>query len=405
MWRSMRRWIDWVLDELLPLVRTRRSGFTVHVGYDAGGQTHAQVPVPWSAEAVVVEVVLRLPLVARRKSDFTLRVPNSSPLIAESIRPDTDERHRITFRAPVPGHATVAEFQWKSQPVATIPIPVLTVNEFLSGLTLTNTTVVVRLGAQSLPTQSFVVEGCKGLVASTVLQSTHPLVPLTDLGLSVEFTNERTGNVYSASVPLTAAQRASMHTVVTVVCPRVPRRPGSWRVVWKAGARVLAATRVEAIAARRFENGVRLLDTRFAVADDGDPLRLVRIPPSLGAHTRMGPCFLVSGTEAGAAGLCRLAVFAVLPGVAPAAQLLEELVLITDAPTVFAPGLVESADLTRISAFELRLNGRVLGTVALSPVPHATLTAEGGFKPPQDFDWSAAAEDNLLKRLGQLGGQ
>jgi hypothetical protein len=102
--------------------------------------------------------------------------------------------------------------------------------------------------------------------------------------------------------------------------------------------------------------------------------------------------------------VCRFAVFAVLPSAAQAVPLLEEDVVVTDAPTVFAPGLVESVDLLRISAFELRLSGRVLGAVALSPVPHATLTAEGGFKPPQDFEWSAAAEDDLMKRLGRLGG-
>ena len=404
MWRSMRRWIDWVLDELLPLVRTRRSGFTVHLGYDAGGQTHMEQPVPWSADAAVVEVVLRLPLAARRKGDFSLLVSGHSPIPAEAIRPDTEECHRISFRFPVPALSTVAELQWKQQPVAPIPISILAADDFLSGLTLTNTTIAVRLGLQTLPIHSFVVEGCKGLIASTIVQSTHTLAPLIDLGLSVEFTNERTGHVYTAAVPLAASQRESRQSLCTAVCPRVPRRPGSWLVRWKAGDRVLSVARIEAVAARRFEDGVRLLDTRFAVADDAGPLRLVRLPPSVGAHTRVGPCFLIAGSEAGTAGLCRFAVFAVLPGVPQAAQLLEDVVLVTDAPTVFAPGLVESPDLSRISAFELRLNGRVLGTVALSPVPHAALTAEGGFKPPHDFDWTPAAEDDLLKRLGQLGG-
>jgi hypothetical protein len=77
---------------------------------------------------------------------------------------------------------------------------------------------------------------------------------------------------------------------------------------------------------------------------------------------------------------------------------------VTDAPTVFAPGLVDSADLVRVSGFELRSNGRVLGVAALSPVPPATLTAEGGFKPPRDFAWTPAAEDELQERLGRLGG-
>jgi len=56
-----------------------------------------------------------------------------------------------------------------------------------------------------------------------------------------------------------------------------------------------------------------------------------------------------------------------------------------------------------MGGFELRLNDRVLGTASLSPVPPATLTAEGGFKPPPGFTWTAAAEEELMNRLGRLG--
>jgi len=404
MWRLIKRWIDWVRDELLPLVRTRRSGFTVHVGYEACGLTHPEPPVPWSADAVVVGVVLRLPLAARRKSDFTLLLPGIRPVPAESLRPEADGFHRITFRFPVPNLSTICELQWKQQTIAPVIIPVLTINEFLSGLTLSNAAVAVRLGVQTVQAQYFVADRCKGLIASVVVHSLHPLVPLADLGFVAEFTNERSGKVFTVPVPLTAAQRSSKEAILTAVCPRIPRRPGVWRVTWRAGDRMLAVSHVEAISAQRFEVGVRLLETRYALVESGVPMRMIRGLPPLALSTRAGPCFLIEGSEKWTAGLCRLSLFAVLPGAPHRAQLLEEEVLITDAPTVFAPGLIESADLVRISAFELRLNERVLGVIPLSLVPHATLTAEGGFKPPQEFDWSLAAEDDLIKRLNQLGG-
>jgi hypothetical protein len=123
----------------------------------------------------------------------------------------------------------------------------------------------------------------------------------------------------------------------------------------------------------------------------------------LGTVERIGPCFLVASGESGTAGLCRLTVFAVSPGSSSPTRLLDQEVLITDAPTPFTPGLLEVEDLARVGSFELRLNGRVLGTASLSPVPPATLTAEGGFKPPPDFPWTAAAEDELQERLGRLG--
>jgi hypothetical protein len=78
-------------------------------------------------------------------------------------------------------------------------------------------------------------------------------------------------------------------------------------------------------------------------------------------------------------------------------------VLITDAPTAFAPALYSTADLSRAGGFELRLYKRVLGTISLSPVPPATITSEGGFKPPPNFTWTVTAEEELLDRLGRLG--
>lgn len=404
MWRWVRRWTDWVLDDLLPLVRTRRSSFVVRVGHDTGGRTRLELPVPWAADAAVVEVVLRLPPAARRKVDFTLQFPNAPRVAAEAVRPEADDRHRITFRFPVPPTSVIAELQWKHQAVAPIPVPVLTANEFLAGLSLSGAAVSVRLGAQAVAASRFVPAGCRGLVATATLDSLHSLAPLADLGLSVEFTSERTGSTRVVPVPVTAEQRAGKQLLAVAVCPKVPRRPGGWLVRWRAGGRVLAEDRLEAVPARRFGAGVRLLDTRFTVTDATGAVRVLRQAPALGQYGRVGPCFLVAGSEAGAAGVCRFAVFAVLPAAGQTVPLLEEDVVVTDAPTAFAPGLVEATDLMRISAFELRLDGRVLGAVALSPVPPAALTAEGGFKPPPDFEWSAAAEDDLMKRLGQLGG-
>ena len=77
---------------------------------------------------------------------------------------------------------------------------------------------------------------------------------------------------------------------------------------------------------------------------------------------------------------------------------------ITDGPTPVAPGMLPMSELKHASAFELRVKGRVLGVLPLSPVPSATFTAEGGYKPPPEFTWSAAAEDELSDRLARLMG-
>jgi hypothetical protein len=405
MWRWMRRWADWVRNDLLPLSRARRGGCVVQVRYEAAGRTHHDLPVPWSADAVTVEVQLRLPPAARRKTDFTLRFPDGERIPAEAVRQDAFDRHRVVFRFPVPRSTAPGELLWKSRVVAPVAVPVLTAEAFLGGLAVAAPALLVRLGGQTVAARVFVPDRHRGLLASAVLRAPHRLAPVGDLGLVVVFRNERTGRSFEVPVPLTAEQRGATEAVVTAACPKLSRRPGAWSAVWRVGGRELAARRVEAIPARRFEDSVRVADARFAVADKAGAVRVVRQPPAPGAADRLGPCFLVASAEPGAVGLCRLGVFAVGPGDPRPALLVDQEVLVTDAPTVFAPGLLGTADLARVGGFELRLNGRVLGSASLSPVPPATLTAEGGFKPPPDFTWTAAAEDELQERLGRLGNQ
>ena len=82
--------------------------------------------------------------------------------------------------------------------------------------------------------------------------------------------------------------------------------------------------------------------------------------------------------------------------------LLDQDVLITDGPTMVAPGTVEAADMPQVTGFDLCLRGRVLGTLSMCPAPTAAFTSEGGFKAPNDYAWSAAAEDELNDRLAKL---
>jgi hypothetical protein len=68
-----------------------------------------------------------------------------------------------------------------------------------------------------------------------------------------------------------------------------------------------------------------------------------------------------------------------------------------------APGTLEVGDLGGVSAFDLRHGSHSLGLLALSPVPTAAFTSEGGFKGPVgDFLWTPAADEELSERLNRL---
>ena len=75
MWRWIRHWRDWAMSEIVIPRRLAAQPQGLYFRSEKGGLTLENQPVPWSAEAVVVEALLRLPPSARRRGDFTLRVP------------------------------------------------------------------------------------------------------------------------------------------------------------------------------------------------------------------------------------------------------------------------------------------------------------------------------------------
>jgi hypothetical protein len=91
-----------------------------------------------------------------------------------------------------------------------------------------------------------------------------------------------------------------------------------------------------------------------------------------------------------------------VPGAVRSPLLLEQEVLVSDGPAVVAPGTLDAADLAGVSGFDLSVGGVSLGQLPLRPMPVASFTSEGGFAPPEEYTWSAAAEEEMNERLGRL---
>jgi hypothetical protein len=402
MWPWIKRWRDWAMHDLWPMHRTGPQPQALHYSYEKAGLTVHDQPVPWNAEAVLVEVRLRLPPTARQKNDFQLRLPGSISIGPEHLRKDEhDDCHRLTFRLPPLPHSVTAEVLWRRCHLGQMTLPVLSRDEFVQHLRLEMPTLFVRLGDQSVACQTFVSTQCQGLLASVVLLSPFSLLPLLDLGLSVEFRSER-GSTYRVPAQLCSSQLAGRQALVTVVPRRFPRRIGAWSATWLLGEEPLVTQRVRAISQRQFQRSLRIADTRFVFQSAKSGVSVRRQVPTLQAGDRVGPCFLVASREPGMAGLCPLQVRAVVPGAVQQPLLTEQQVLVTDGPTVVAPGTLDAADLEQVTGFELRLKQQVLGVLSLSPAPSATFNGEGGFKPADQFLWSAAAEEELNERLARL---
>lgn len=401
MWPWIRRWQNWAMHDLWNLTRSGLQPKTLHYSFEKAGLLLHDQPVPWNAEAVVVEALVHLPNnLAGQKSEFKLRVSGGQPILAESLRCHGEDKTRLHFRFPPPPRSAVLEILWRERRLGTLTLPVLTQDDFLTNLRLQLPTLFVRIGEQHVACQTFVANQCRGLVASAIITSPTSLVPLLDLGLRLEFRSEK-GVVHATPAQLCSSQLIDRQALVAVVPRRVPKRIGSWTAVWMVGDRPLISQRIRAIGQRAFHRSLRVSDSRFVLQRVDGELKVSRHLPPLEEVARAGPCFLVSSKEPGMAGYCTLQTRAQVSG-SQAPQLQEQEILITDGPAVVAPGTIGARDLEHVTAFELKLKRESLGLLPMTPVPAATFTSEGGFKATGDFAWSVSADEELNDRLARL---
>jgi hypothetical protein len=403
MWHWMRHLGGWAMRKLPLRVRARMHRHGLFFSYEKAGLVLAGWPIPPNADCVLIEAVLRLPISARRKEEFSLIVGSGTPVHPETLRHDEHDDHfHLFFRIPTPTENSMANLIWRNHSLGQLQLPVVGVDQIINTVKLQSPTLFVRVGTQNVACRSFVSTQCRGLLAAAVLTSEVPLASLVDLGLRAEFVNETSNQQYVVPVQLSSSQLACRQTMVTAEPPKVPRRVGVWSVRWKLGERLLHTHHLRAIGNTTFQRSLRMTDARFVVEPIDGPIYVRRQVPNLNECRRVGPCFLLASTQEGIAGLCHLEVVACVPGSMQMPVLLAQDLLITDGPTVFAPGTIDAAELAQVNAFELRLNGRSLGSLPLRPVPQATFTSEGGFIPPGEFVWTSAAEEELNERLARL---
>src|SRR5260370_7024965 len=135
MWPWIKRWRDWAMNELWPLNRLGQQPQALHFSYEKAGLTIHEQPIPWNAEAVLVEVLLRPSSSPKRKGDFVLRLPSKDLIGADSVRmSEGGDRQHVLFRIPPPATTTTAEVLYRTNLIGHLPLPVLPPQQLPPGL-------------------------------------------------------------------------------------------------------------------------------------------------------------------------------------------------------------------------------------------------------------------------------
>jgi hypothetical protein len=291
---------------------------------------------------------------------------------------------------------------WRHHRLGELTLPVVQRAEFLQRLSLQLPTLGVRLGEETVACQTFVSSQCRGIVASAMLSSPTSLAPLLDLDLHVDLRVENASSGTTVPVRLSSSQLKGKQALATASPPKLPRRVATYVASWRIDDLVLATQKIKAISKNQFLRSLRISETRLVVQTAQGEVRLARQMPLPDGLARIGPCFLVSSSEVGMAALCPMRVCAQLESGLHSPVLMEQELLVTDGPAPLVPGTLEVAEVMQMTAFELRAGSRTLGWLPLTPAPVAAFDAEGGFRPPPEYTWSTAAEEQLQEKLAKL---
>ena len=388
-----------------PLRTAGSSG--LHVRYEKAGLLFDVMPIPWNADAVVVEANLRASSAPRVKSEFTLRLSTGTEIIdAELLRQDK-KMMRVFFRIPIPPATCTAQVFWREHELGHVDVPMTTAIEFTQGLTLHLPALHVNLNGFTVACQTFVSTQCQSLCAVAQLTSVGPLAPIVDLDLHVEVRDSDGERVAEVPVHFTSGQLRARQTLLSVFLPRL-RRAGEFTVTWLLGKRSLHAGSVRVISKKKFLSSLRISATRFVVQKENGEISVVRWLPHhdgelrLEGIARVSPCFFVCSSQPGMAGVVSCTVQAVAEDKTALALTVDHEMLVTDGPMPLLGGTIPAADLPRLKHFALDTSAGRLGVLPPVPAPTVDFTAEGSFAPLDDFLWSPAAEEQLNDRLGKL---
>jgi hypothetical protein len=384
--------------------RARLQG--IHYRYEKAGLTVADEPIPWNAEAILVEALLRFPSgVPLRKSDLQLLTPDRVPRSATALHTDAEEGVvRAVFRLPSIQGPTKATVHYQANPLGQVLIPYLAADVFFRDLSLRSPTIFALLGNYNVACQTLVEDQCRGLSAGGILASPTSLLPLSDFNLRVEVADRRTGRTQSVSVPFTGSQLVGKEVSLSVILPTWPHGVGTCSTRWILGDRLLAHAEVRVISQSAFLQSLYLGEGRFLSQgkEGAAPFRhhLVARDDSKGLR----PCFLIASREPGMAGACGLEVRVQFRDPSCRPLLCKHEMLVTDRASLCVPDLTAVGDSQQIRSFELLCKGQLLGTLPVCPTPAAVFNSEGGFRNTADYDWTwcSSKEAELLDRMDAL---
>jgi hypothetical protein len=376
----------------------------IQIGYEKSGIVVRGEPIPWNADAVLIEVQVWFPQRVSPKNEFALELSGEPPVMPVAQQPvlDTEEATVcFVFRMPVPARSCRVGLFWRCDFLAHIALKTLSREEFLANLHLESTTLFARLGDQNVACAAVVAGQVQALTAGVVLRSVTSLLPIVDLCPCLEVTG-RSGETHALPLVLTSGQLTGREAMASVILPEWLHGDHGVHLQWSIAGQWRADSRLHPVTAESFRRSLVCVDCRYVMVDRDGVMASSRYFLVRDDVTQLGPCFLVASREPGIAAVHSFCVRIHYKDPDRRPDFVEQGVLITDGPSPFIPLMLSPEEFQRVASFDLFSDGEHLSQLALCTRDTATFTNEGGFTAPEDYPWTPTAEEELADHLRKL---
>src|SRR5262245_45236692 len=116
------------MAELFPLFRTGPQVQSMRYRFEKAGVTLEDEPIPWGADAILVDALLFLPpaFSGRAPTDFPLHLDGKGPPhLPEAMTPMPRAGLRLQYRLPGVRETALAEIGYRTRSLAQLALPVL----------------------------------------------------------------------------------------------------------------------------------------------------------------------------------------------------------------------------------------------------------------------------------------
>ena len=381
------------------------------ISYEAGGIVVKKPFAPWCAEWITVEARLSGQAEVAQASDFVLSVSDFGDVACQQFSPGEGGVHLARFRLAPTGKdiSCVVKFRGKALHSRPNVIPFLDRSAYLRQLNLLFPTVSCQFHGETVACKTYVSSQARNLVATCALVSEAGLAPLRELEPETRLMLSEENLVDRWAIRLSNAQASGTRALVSTVLDGVPKRAGSWDVVWGAGSLELGRAEISACHLSTFIKSLRMAPPRYFHKNSAGVCTLLDSPVKLKKNEMIGPVFGIQSSLAGVAGQLPVTIEAI-PKTGEPVSLQVNTMMITDGFNLLAPGMLDAGELGKILGFRLMYRKQVLQACPADPRPTVRISSEGGFDSPVSLGWTLESENQLqllmdtLSAKNQTGG-